>query len=189
MEGSSALTLVAVVLLFHSDYALGQANTAKVFLLEDAVSNQWCAYKNEATWNAAVEHARAMRVAALAYSNGRLSKIDVTETDESGDWIAYDRYFVDDRGQMIKLSRMINVLPGDRSVLQTFLISDGKVKKIATTEKQLSTGKPLTAPESVWVPNLPVETTTGKFAFSGLLGRRPLWTNSKYCVQISGAQR
>jgi hypothetical protein len=123
----------------------------------------------------------------LAYSNDHLSKIDVTETDESGDWTVYDRYFVDDHGQLVKLSRLLNVLPGDRSVSQTFSISNGKATKIATTEKQLSTGKPVTPPKGDWLPDVPIETATKMFPFSALLRRPGLRTSSKSCVKVPAA--
>ena len=184
MRMSGSVTLVGVLLFFPADRLPGQAKTAKVFLLEDAATKQWCAYNKEATWNTGVQDAGAMTVGTLTYSNHHLSQIDVTETDESGDWTVYDHYFLDDRGQIMKLSRMINVLPGDRSVLQTFSIGDGKAKKTATTEKQLSTGKLLTSPQSVWLPELPIKTGTKQFPFSGLLGRSGLAMSSKFCVQI-----
>ena len=104
-------------------------------------NSQWCAYNKEATWNTAVQDAGAMTVGTLTYLKHRLLQIDVTETDESGDWQADHPRFLNGRGEVVKLSRRINALPGDRSVLQTYAISNGKAKKTTTTEKQLSTGK------------------------------------------------
>jgi len=189
MRFLGAVTLTGVFLLFQPGHVSQQAKAAKVFLLEDVGNKQWCAYNKEATWKAAVQDAGAMTVGTLTYSNGHLLQIDVTETDQSGDWTVYDHYFLDDRGEIVKLSRMINVLPGDRSVLQTFSISDGKARKTATTEKQLSTGKLLTSPQAVWLPDLPINTGTKLFPFSGLLGRPGLTTNSKSCVQAPTPQQ
>jgi hypothetical protein len=124
-----------------------------------------------------------MTVATLSYSNDHLLQIDVTETDESGDWTVYDHYFLNDGGEIVKLSRMINILPGDRSVLQIFSMSDGKATKTATTEKELSTGRLLRSPKSVWLPKLPIRTGTKLFPFSALLGRPGLTTSSKLCAQ------
>jgi hypothetical protein len=45
-----------------------QAMVAKVFLLKDTRSNQWCAYTEETAWNAAVQHAGAVTVGTLTYS-------------------------------------------------------------------------------------------------------------------------
>jgi len=135
----NAAGFAGVLLLSQLGRASAQAKAAKAFLLEDASSNQWCAYAKEADWNAAVQDAGAMTVAPLTYSDDHLLQIDVTETDETGDWTVYDHFFLDDRGRIVRLSRLINVLPGDRSVLQEFSISDGRANRTAITETQLST--------------------------------------------------
>jgi hypothetical protein len=182
-----AATLVGFSLLFQSGFASAQANASKVFLLEDAGNNQWCSYNTESTWKVKVQEVGAMTVGTLTYSNDHLSQIDVTETDESGDWTVYDHYFLDDHGQLVKLSRLLNVLPGDRSVSQTFSISNGKATKTATSEKQLSTGKPVTSPAD-WLPDVSIETATKMFPFSALLSRPGLRTSSKSCVKVGAAQ-
>jgi hypothetical protein len=84
---------------------------------------------------------------------------------------------------------MIDVLPGDRTVSLTYSISNGKGKKNTTSEKQLSTGKPLTSPKSVWLPDLPIKTETKQFPFFGLLGRSELTKSSKSCVQTTVSQK
>lgn len=184
------VTLAGMLLFSQPNYASAQAKaTIKVFLLEDTGNNQWCGYTKESTWNTAVQDVEAMTVGTLTYSNDSLSQIDVTETDESGDWTVYDHYFLNDRGEIVKLSRLINVLPGDRSVSQTFSISNGKAKMTATTEKQLSTGKPLSSPKPVWLPNLSITTRVEMFPFSSLLGRPGLETSSESCVQASGTEK
>jgi hypothetical protein len=136
-----ATLLVGFFLLLQPDLASAQAKGSKVFLLEDAGKNQWCSYLSESTWKAKVQEVGAMTVGTLIYSNDHMAQIEVTETDESGDWTVYDHYFFDDHGQLVKLTRLLNVLPDDRSVSQTFSISNGRATKTATSEKQLSTGK------------------------------------------------
>ena len=183
-----AMALVGISLLFQAGFAPGQTKASKVFLLEDAPNNQWCSYTTESTWKAKVQEVGAMSVGTLAYSNDHLSQIDVTETDESGDWTVYDHYFFDDHGQLVKLSRLLNVLPGDRSVSQTFSISNGKATQTATSEKQLSTGKPVTSPTADWLPDVSIETSTKMFPFSALLSRPGLRTSPKSCVKVSVSQ-
>jgi hypothetical protein len=185
MRFYGAAVLVGILALFQSGLASTQAKAPKVFLLEDPGTTQWCAYNAEATWNARVLDVGAMRVGTLTYSNDHLSTIDATETDESGDWTVYDHYFLNDRSQIVKLSRMINVLPGDKSIVQTFMISDGKAAKVGTTAKQLSTGKPLTLPKSVWLPELTVRTEIRTFPFSALLRDAGLRISATSCVKAS----
>jgi hypothetical protein len=188
MKYSRALGLIVFCLLLQSRPPSTQRKASKIFFLEDTGTNQWCAYNREATWKAAVRNAEAMTVGTLIYSDGHLSQIYLTETDQSGDWMVYDHYFLDDHGRIVKLSRMINVLPGDRSVLQTFSIRDGKATKSVTKAKELSTGETLTSPEPVWLPEVPIETSMGMFAFSGLLRRPGLRITNKTCVKAPGTQ-
>lgn len=183
-----AAGLVGFSLLFQSGIASAQAKASKMFLLEDAGNSQWCFYTTESTWKAKVQEVGAMTVGTLHYSNDHLLQIDVAETDESGDWTAYDRYFFGDHGQVVKLSRLLNVLPGDRSVSQTFSISNGKATKTATSEKQLSTGKPRTTPTADWLPDVSIKTATKMFPFTALLSRRGLRTSPRSCVKVSASQ-
>jgi len=177
-----------VAALFVLEPALAQSKTQKVFLLEDVGSDQWCAYDSESTWDATVQRLQAMTVGTLTYADDHLSRIDVTETDESGDWMVYDHYFLDGRGRLVKLLRLINVLPGDRSVEQTYVISAGKAIKTKRTDKELSTGKPMVSPESVWLPNLPIKTKTTMFPFSALLARPDFREAAKVCVRTRSTQ-
>jgi hypothetical protein len=183
-----AKVVIGLFLLFQAGFVSAQAKASKVFLLEDAGNNQWCSYTTESTWKAKVQEVGATTVGTLAYSKDHLSQIDVTETDESGDWTVYDHYFFDDHGQLVKLSRLLNVLPGDRSVSQTFSISNGQATQIATSEKQLSTGKPVTSPTADWLPDVSIETATKMFPFSALLSRPGLRTSPKSCVKVPVVQ-
>lgn len=180
--------LLASLLLFNCDLAFAQGNAPKVFLLEDAPNNQWCSYNNESTWKEEVRKIEAMTVGTMIYSNDRLVEIDVTETDQTGDWTVYDRYLLDDHTQLVKLARLMNVLRGDASVSQTFSIRKGNAAKIATSAKQLSTGKPLTSSTADWLPALPIEIRSKMFPFYALLSRPDLRISSKSCVSIHPAR-
>ncbi len=175
-------------LLFHVDFASAQAKASKVFLLEDSRNQQWCSDLSEVTWNVKVREVQAMTVATLIYSNDLLSQVDVTHTDQSGDWTVYDHYFFDGHGQIVKLTRLLNVLPGDRSVLQTFSISNGHAEKVATSEKRLSDGTPVTVPSGEWLPDLAIATQPKMFPFAALLGRPATRTAPTSCAKVSVAQ-
>lgn len=151
--------------------------------MEDTRSHKWCAYYREADWNSAVQEAGAMTVGTVTYADDHPSEIDVSETDETGDWTVYDHYFLNQHAEMATLSRMINVLPGDRSVLQKFSLKDGKTEQISTTQKELSTGNALTSPTKVWLPELAITKDIKLFPFFGLLQRPDLRTSSKSCAQ------
>jgi len=175
-------------LFFYADSASAQVEASKVFLLEDAGNNQWCSYTTESTWKAKVQEVGGMTVGTLAYSNDDLSQIDVTETDESGDWTVYDHYFLDSHGHLVKLTRLLNVLPGDRSVSQAFSISNGKATKTATSEKQLSTGRLAVSPKADWLPDVTIETDLKMFPFFALLSRPGLRTSPRSCVKVAAAR-
>lgn len=185
---SFLVVFVGCFLLTQSGMPSAQAQASKLFLLADSSNNQWCSYIAESAWKIRVRQVGAVSVGTVAYSNGHLSQIDLTETDESGDWTVYDHYFFDERGRIVRLSRLLNVLPGDRSVSQSFSISNGKATKIATSEKQLSTGKPVTSPTADWFPDVSIQTATKMFPFSALLNRPGLRTSPTSCVKLPAAQ-
>jgi hypothetical protein len=164
-----------------------QPKTSRVFFLEDTVKHQWCAFTSETIWKEAVQEVEALTVGTLIYSDEHLMQIDVTETDESGDWTVYDHYRLDDREQLKKLSRTINVLPGDRSVVQTFVIHDGKTDTIKTVATQLSTENPLNSAKPIWMPELPIATSTRMFPFAVLFEAPSLRIHAKSCLEATSA--
>lgn len=166
-----------------------QTNGHAVFLLEDSTEKQWCAFTNRAQLDSSVSAMKAPEVATLTYRDRHVVRIDLAETDESGDWMVYDHYLLDEAGHVTRLSRLINVLPGDRSVSRIFSLKNGKVAKIREDAKQLSTGKRLRSPKPVWLPDLPVETAMSSFPFSRLLQRDDFPGDGSACVDVSGANQ
>jgi len=53
----------------------------------------------------------------------------VTEEDETGDWIVYGHYMIDSEEPVVGLTRTINVLPGDLTQDEPYVIEGGKAKK------------------------------------------------------------
>lgn len=177
--GSIALVTLCVL---EPTFVFGKMKTSRVFLLEDTQKKQWCSFNDEAGWKARVQSLRSENVAVLTYSNDALTKIDLTQTDHTGDWTVYDHYSIDGQGDLAKLSRLINVLPGDWSVLQTFSIKRGEVTKTASIVKQLRTGEIVSSPKIDWLPDLPIITNSSMFPFSDLLNRRGLRESNECCV-------
>lgn len=162
--------------------AVAQSATVELFILEESQTSHWCAYRSEAAWHEAVQKEGAVTVGTLRYLDGRLLQIDVTETDETGDWIVYDSYFLDNQAQIVKLLRLVNVLPGDRSISQIFAFKDGRARKTATSEKQLSTGARLRSPSKEWVPSLPIRIGIKSFPFHRLFELPGLTARVKVCT-------
>lgn len=179
--------LAAIAVLFGQGCAAVPTKNYKIYLLEDASISQWCAYRSEEDWRVAVESKGAFVVGTLEYVNNRLVQVFVTETAESGDWTVYDRYSVDDHGNVIALARTTNLLGHDRSVLQTYSVP-GRVRLTATTTVQLSTGKPLTSNSSVWMPDITIHTVTSAFPFAAILSQRDISTTDRLCVGRVGAR-
>lgn len=180
-----ATLYVGVCLIFQSGCVWGQQKASKLFFLEDTENGQWCAFDKEPAWNKSVQATEAMTVGALTYVNGHLSRIDVTEAGESGDWIVYDNYFIDEKGLVTRLSRLINTLPDDRSVSQEFLIHKGTPIKTKVSERELGSGKLLTPSEPAWLPDIPIRTELQQFPFSGLVARPDMDANGRACIASS----
>lgn len=166
--------------------ALAQSTGKRLFLLEDAEHHQWCAYGSESEWASEVKSLTARVVATLEYSGDHVSKISVTEEDEAGDWTVYDHYVIDEKGQIRELKRTINILPGDRSEDETYLVLDGKAKKQASDSRRLSTKEALPEKEKDWLPNVPIVTRVRDFPFASfILEKHPeLSSTGKVCVPV-----
>jgi len=70
-------------------------------------------------------------------------------------------------GDLKELQRRVNILPGDRSVSETHLISNQKAKLQNRTTTSLSTGEKPTSSEE-WLPEVFVATRLKNFPFRAL---------------------
>jgi hypothetical protein len=170
---------VTITLLF-----LCQHVAKTLYLLEDNKHAQWCAFHEEAEWKAEVESLSALVVATANYVDGRISAVNVTEQDEAGDWIVYDHYSLDQSGRISKLKRTINVLPGDRSEDEVFLMVSGAPKKEGAASRKLSTGEPVSGADA-WLPDVPITTHIKAFPFFPLIASPGTEPKAKSCVQVS----
>jgi hypothetical protein len=173
--------LILLPLAVGAAYGFSQTEQKTVRLLEDPDTRQWCAYSNESIWNMDVQSLAASSVGGLIYEDGRLIQIIWTQSDESGDWTVFDRYFVDHNGQPERLERITNVLPGDRSVKDVFLITGGKLSRRSRAVSSLSTNKAAQL-GSTWLPNIPVRVATKNFPFSMFIGRTMPSNSRKTCL-------
>jgi len=177
-------TLLLLVGLLPIQGKAGQPVAKTLYLLEDNKHQQWCAFRDEREWKTEVESLSALVVATAEYVDGRLSAVDVTHQDEAGDWIVYDHYSLDQSGKISKLKRTINVLPGDRSENEVFLMLSGTPKKESAASRKLSTGEPASKAD-VWLPDVPITTRVEAFPFSSLIGSSGAESKAKSCVQVS----
>jgi hypothetical protein len=125
-------------------------------------------------------------VGTVDFWNSHVSAVSLTEEDDAGDWIVYDRYSLDGSGAIRTLDRTINILPGDRSEREVFLINGGKANKRSTASLRLSTGKPI-PPSKDWIPDVPVVTNVKEFPFWSLIDSKSLevWSKGRACIDGS----
>lgn len=181
---SIAIYLIAFIptLVGPSARGVSQPKPTTVYFYEDTVQKRWCALNNVAQWKATIEGQHVLSYGKLFYSGSKLSGMQVVADDEAGDWAVYDDYEFDQNLRLTKLSRRTNVLPGDRSVVAVYSIGNGKVQRTATTTTQLSNGKLVVAADSIWMPDVPIETDAGAFPFVDLLRRPSGLTTGLSCV-------
>lgn len=182
MKKIATMLLAEVICLLSS--AIGQGASRKVFLLQDPQQHQWCAYTQESQWTSDVKSADSLTIATVEYSGGHISKIDLTENDEAGDWVVYDHYSTDGRGQLHQLKRTVNILPGDRTEDVTYLIQNGKARSLTHKVRSLSTKEPLAAKNrEEWLPKVLIVKRLEDFPFFPLLSKTPtLRPNGKVCL-------
>lgn len=162
--------------------ASGSAGNA-VYFLKDDVHRQWCGYARESRFKVQVQPLRAMVVGKVDYTNGRVSAVHVTETDETGDWAVNDEYALDSSEEVKTLKRTINILPEDLSEEQLFVIENGKAVQQRNNHRDLRTGKPTQRSVS-WFEPPPVITSLQAFPFSPLVvgKQQAVWSGGEFCI-------
>src|SRR5205807_8954417 len=114
-----------ILLGFIWPQAAPSKSETELYLLEDSRHQQWCVFRSKSLWESEVKALPALSVGSLEYEKHRLSAVNVTQEDETGDWIIYDHHSLDKDGTPDKLIRTINVLPRDFSETQLYVIQDG----------------------------------------------------------------
>jgi hypothetical protein len=174
-----------LALLAASNCGFAQTADTKLYLLHDEARHQWCSYTSEGAWEKERDSIGTGEVGALEYSGGDLAEIDATYSDETGDWIVYDRYFVEPSGKIARLERKSNILPGDRSVEEVFVIASGKAQRQSIETRSLVTGEPKTSPdEETWLPKIQIVTRVQRFPFRALVRLKysPGSSKEKSCI-------
>ena len=160
----AAFTIVSATQIPDSSV---QPAHSSVFLVYDGHNKEWCAYTNESSWKSKVDSSDAAIVATLNYSRSRLESIDVTTDDEAGDWTVFDHYTLTQIGSIGQLERRVNILPGRRSVLETYTLAGEKPKLKSRETTVLTTGKKLSDGET-WLPDVRIAARVADFQFASL---------------------
>jgi len=160
--------------------------TRTIYYLQDAAHKQWCGYSSEARMKSQIQPLRSMILGKAEYENDRVSKILVTEADETGDWAVNDEYAVSGNGKIQSLKRTINIIPEDISEEQQFVIENGKPVKQRSALRELRTGRP-TQKSVDWFQPPTIVISINGFPFSGLLlsKKEAIWLNGELCVPDS----
>ena len=185
------LHLMVVFFTCTAFTALGfcQSVNKSVYLLEDDEHHQWCGYRTEAAWNSDIDAVSAMVSAIVDYTNDHITSIRLATVDwpGAGDWAVFDTYSLDTNGKLRSLKRVINVLPGDRSEHEEWLIQDGKATKQRSTTLSLETQKPADRPDAA-LPRVPIVTSLDSFAFWPLIRDKgpEIVAKRKVCIADKG---
>jgi hypothetical protein len=150
------------------------AKTTHLYLLEDSPHQQWCGFADRKSWEAWLKDEKnySLDNAIVDFVDGHISVIKWQGEAESGDSVVIDTYSFAG-GAIRRLHRRMNVLPGDTTETQIFLIRNGKAKLQSTVIRRLSTGKLLKHSDSL-MPQTDVVTDMGGFPFAPLLDAQHL---------------
>lgn len=168
-QGPKYFLLSVVLLLLWTGGASSQPSSEdKIQLLENPQNHEWCAYRDESEWMSDVDSLTARNLGRLVYSGGRLKEIFVTQQHETEDWSVEDRYFVGPQGALERLSRIIEILPGDRRVKEIYLIRGGKALRQTREVRSLSTDKPASLGDAS-LPQVAVKTNALELPFAAFV--------------------
>lgn len=160
-----------------------------VYFLEDHQQHQWCGYRTERAWNSDIDAVSAEVSGIVDYANGHIMSVRLATVDwpGAGDWAIFDTYSLDANGKLSSLKRVINVLPGDRSEHEEWLIQDGKATKQRSSTLSLETQKPAERP-AVELPRMAIVTSIERFPFWPLIRdkEQEIGAKGKVCISDKG---
>ena len=169
--------------------AFWQSANKNVYLMEDDEHHQWCGYRTEAAWRSEVDAVSSSVFAIVDYANDHVASIRLTtgDTPGAGDWVVFDTYSLDANGKLRGLKRVMNVLPGDRSEHEEWLIQNGKATKQRSTTLSLETQKPAQRPDAE-LPRVPIITNVERFPFWPLTRDKgqEIVAKGKVCIPYKG---
>lgn len=173
----------AVLNLAFAQSAQDQKTGKTISFLKDDLGQQWCAYASESQFKAQIKERTAFVVGGADYADGRIVRVRVTETDETGDWTVSDDYSFDSDGNIESLKRVINILPEDSSEEQLFIIKNGKAVKQRSVRHKLRNLMARQKPVDGF-QEPPVITSAANFPFADLIGgkREAVWSQGSVCL-------
>ena len=140
----------------------------QIFLGDTGEQQGWCAYQSLEAFNRA--DFRFGGVVAK-YHGAHLFALEVTETDESGDWTRFDKYEVAPNGEITKLVRRIDFL-SDAQKDEEFIFVMGAVVQHRVSTISKTTNRP-TSEYDGEIPVFPVAKNIRGFPFAPLLQAVP----------------
>ena len=129
---------------------------------------RWCSYATEKDWNANPAH----EAASASFLNGQLRHVTTDTSDESGDWIEYDDYTVEN-GLLTSLKRTYNTFyNGEISLRETYTLRDGQWRRLTRNIYALGGDDPRPDQPDVKPPDKPVNQLSA-FGFYAVLNIKP----------------
>ena len=173
----------AALNLVFAQSAPDQKTGKLLYFLKDDLGQQWCGYANESQFKAQIKERTAFVVGDADYADGRMVRVRVTETDETGDWLVNDDYSFSSDGNIESLKRVINILPEDSSEEQLFIIKNGRAIKQRSSHHKLRNPKESQKPVD-WFQEPRVITSPADFPFADLIGskREAVWAQGSVCL-------
>jgi hypothetical protein len=149
--------------------AAPRSSTVRFFLRDD-VLRQWCGYSSQQTWATRVKSVHPEMMGSVEFSNTRLSRIFLRQTDSTGDWVLDDRYDLDRKGEFARLLRVIGYLSENELKQESYGIGGGRATRKSSSASNLTTHDSLPLPRALddyetW----PVYTRIRDFPFAPLL--------------------
>jgi hypothetical protein len=132
-------TALTLALAFQATGALSATST--VYFLEHYEKPSRCYYTTKTSFDKANEANSSHLLGTLTYKDGQLAAVDETIDSESGDWMMFDTYHLDEKGALTKLDRTLNTFYGDVTVQETFVFRNGRPNRTTITVRDLKTKK------------------------------------------------
>ena len=162
-----------------------QESTTTLYLLLDSKKELWYGYRDENAWRASIGEVGAEETASVEFVKGVPKVVRVTEYDDSGvgAWIVFDRYYLNDTGDVLSLQRMTNAFANDVSRREVFEARAGGHLALQHVKlHSVKTDSPIARSDAPF-PKLPMATRVAYFPFGALIERSgEVFAQDRVCV-------
>jgi len=163
-----AAKLVVVVLAPVLLSRTAQAQLKDSVFVARGTGGTWCAFKRREEWVLYADSNHSYVVSTVVTKAAHITAVDVTTTDETGDWAVFDHYVLGLNGRVERIDRRVNT--ADRKIVkQVFVARHGRLEALSRAYFDFDSGR-RSSDTTAELPDIPLHSALADFAFAEAFG-------------------